>query len=157
MKRAIQCIDFAAQMIVDSRKLTVPAKYLKRIASDSPEDIPDDKEVPVKGLGKLLVTDIINESLGDAGINLQLNWGSKEPTLILAGAGLFGALGVQLLSTVTNRNIAICSGCNLLYLRQGRKPQAGRRNFCMTCRDEVANRLRQRDRRSKMKNEVAAN
>ncbi len=131
------------------RKITVPAKYLKRIASNSPEHVADDREVPVKGLGKLLVTDMINEWLGDAGIRLELNWDSNEPILTLTGGRVFGALGIQLLSAVTTNNLAVCSGCKMPYLRKGRKPQTGRRNFCRACGDKVANRMRVRAKRSK--------
>ena len=145
---ALACLDFAAQMKVDPQKITVPAKYLKRIASNPPEHIADDKEVSVRGLGKWIVTDMINEWLGDAGIRLELNWSGGEPSLTLAGGGVFGALGVQLLSAVTANNLAVCSGCGEPYLRKGRKPQAGRRNFCRACGDKVANKLRVRRSRA---------
>jgi len=147
VNRAMQCLDFAAQIIVDSRKIKVPARYLKRIASNYPEHVVDDREVPVKGLGKLIVTDMINEWLGDAGIRLELNWDNNEPILALTGGGVFGALGIQLLSAVTTNNLAVCSGCKMPYFRKGRRPQAGRRNFCHGCGEKVANKLRVREYR----------
>jgi DNA-directed RNA polymerase subunit RPC12/RpoP len=103
----------------------------------------------MRGLRQLFLRDGINEWLGDAGIRLELNWSSNDPTLTLTGGGVFGALGVQLLSAVTANNLAVCSGCGKPYLREGRKPQAGRRNFCPVCGDKVANRLRVRARRNK--------
>jgi hypothetical protein len=100
----------------------------------------------MKGLRQLFLQDGINEWLGDAGIRLELNWGRQEPTLILTGGGVFGALGVQLLTAVTANTLAVCSGCGNPYLRQVKKPKPGQRNFCDTCiSNDVPNRLRQRD------------
>lgn len=102
----------------------------------------------MRGLRQLFLQDGVNEWLGDAGIRLELNWSSNEPSLTLTGGGVFGALGVQLLSAVTANNLAVCSGCGIPYLRKGRKPQAGRRNFCPDCGDKIANRLRMRAKRN---------
>ena len=145
--QAQKCLDFVAQMIVNASKITIPAKYLKRI-SKPPKATPDHQEIPVQGLVKYLVTDIVNEWLGDAGIRLELNWDSREPALLLTSNSIFGALGVQLLAVMTKSNIAVCSGCGLVYLREGRKPQAGRRNFCSDCRGTVAARIRKREERA---------
>ncbi len=98
----------------------------------------------MRGMRQLFLQDGINEWLGDAGIRLELNWSSGEPILTLTGGGVFGALGVQLLSAVTNSNLAVCSGCKKPYTRKGRKPQAGRNNFCHDCGDKEANKLRMR-------------
>ena len=95
----------------------------------------------MRGIRQLFLQDGVNEWLGDAGIRLALNWSGLEPILTLTGGGLLGALGVQLLSAVTANNLAVCSGCRMPYLRKGRKPQAGRHNFCLECKNEVANRL----------------
>ena len=122
---ARSCLDFAATLKVAPEK------------------------VQAKGVRKLFVIDIINEWLGDAGISLKLNWSSKEAALILTGGGVFGALGVQLLSAITSNTLAVCSGCRMPYLREGRKPQTGRRNYCPSCGDRVANKLRQRDKRER--------
>lgn len=102
----------------------------------------------MRGLRQLFLQDGVNEWLGDAGIRLELNWSDNEPSLTLTGGAVFGALGVQLLSAVTANNLAVCSGCGIPYLRKGRKPQAGRRNFCPDCGDKVANKLRVRRSRT---------
>lgn len=103
-----------------------------------------------RGLRQLFLQAGINEWLGDAGIRLELNWSSNEPSLSLTGGNVFGALGVQLLSAVTANNLAVCSGCGLAYLRKGRKAQAGRRNFCPVCDDnKIASKLRVREWRTK--------
>ena len=88
----------------------------------------------MKGIRQIFLQDGVNEWLDDAGIRLELNWSGSEPVLTLIGGGVFGALGVQLLSAVTANNLSICSGCRIPYLRKGRvKPQSGRRNFCPEC------------------------
>ncbi|MEW6143366.1 MAG: hypothetical protein AB1597_09500 [Chloroflexota bacterium] len=106
-------------------------------------------KVELKGIGKFFLRDGINEWLGDAGIKLELTWDSQEPTLTLTGGGIFGALGVQLLTAVTANTLAVCSGCGKPYLRGVRKPKPGQRNFCSNCRSRVADRLRQRDLQKK--------
>ena len=48
----------------------------------------------------------------------------------------FGALLLQLFHAVSGTHtLAVCSGCGQPYPRSGRKPQAGRRNYCAACRD----------------------
>ncbi len=107
----------------------------------------------MKGIRQIFLQDGVNEWLDDAGIRLELNWSGSEPVLTLIGGGVFGALGVQLLSAVTANNLSICSGCRIPYLRKGRKPQSGRRNFCPECGDDVANKLRVREWREKNQKE----
>lgn len=73
-----------------------------------------------------------------------LDWREKEPKFGL-NAGLFGGLGVQLLTAISRaHSMALCNGCGEPYLRRGRKPQVGRRNYCPTCGEPGANRDRQR-------------
>lgn len=146
---ATSCLDFTATMKFDPENIQIAAKHFKRIASNTPKDIPDGKMVPAKGFGKLITTDIINRWLLDAGVSLGLDWRGKEPALVLTGGGVFGALGVQLLSAVTSNTLTVCNGCGVPYLREGRKPQAGRRNFCPACSGSVAARIRQRDKRER--------
>jgi len=145
---ALTCLTFAAEMKVKPDKITVPAKYLKRIGSTHPGHIGNGIEMPVRGLGKFIISDMINEWLGDAGVALELNWTGNEPRLILTGGRAFGALGVQLLLAVTANNLAVCDGCKLPYLREGRKPQKGRRNFCRTCGKKAAWKMQARDFRA---------
>ena len=89
--------------------------------------------------------------------NVCLHWwwgeGRDKPTLSL-GDNTFGLLAVQLVSVLTQAHgIPICDGCGELYARPGRKPQAGRRNFCSAsaCREKVASRLRKQTLRAKRK------
>ncbi|MFC1902438.1 hypothetical protein ACFLX3_05900 [Chloroflexota bacterium] len=99
----------------------------------------------LRGVGKLSLIDGINEWLGDAGVRLELNWDNQEPVLILTGGGVFGALGVQLLTAVTANTLAVCSGCKKPYLRKVRKPKPREHNFCPNCGPKVASKLRQRE------------
>lgn len=105
------------------------------------------------GLHKFAFRFFVADWLSSAGIRLDLQWNQGKYNLVLTGGGVFGALGVQLLSAVTTNNLTICSGCGKLYLREGRKPQEGRRNFCPKCGDTVASKLRVRDTRIRKKEE----
>jgi hypothetical protein len=95
---------------------------------------------------------VVNWWMRIGGVSPSLSWGGPahpEPQFRLT-AGTFGLLGVQLMAAVTrSQDVYICDGCGLPYLRDGRKPQAGRRNYCGTCGEREANRQRQRKWRSK--------
>lgn len=112
----------------------------------------NDKKPYLRGIRQLFLQDGVNEWLGDADVRLELNWSGGEPILTLTGGGVFGALGVQLLTAVTSYTRFVCSGCGIPYLRQGRKPKPGQRNFCDKCvSNGVPNRLRQRDWQNRQK------
>jgi hypothetical protein len=83
-----------------------------------------------------------------------LNWEdwhtSKVPRFVLRGIGTFAVLTSQLLLAVSNASTLVtCTGCGIVYLRTGRRPQAGRGNYCEDCGERAANRLRQRRWRGK--------
>jgi hypothetical protein len=100
----------------------------------------------------------LNEWLGCAQMTPALRWGwlnqrppaaRDEPVLELAG-GTFGALALQLAGAIAGADLTLCDGCQRLYMREGRRPQAGRRNFCTDCVDEgIPERLRARDYRAR--------
>ena len=115
---------------------------------------PDDVELR-EGLANMASTDLdagrsflaerINEWLTWGCVKPSLSWSEGRPRFALAGR-TFGVLGVQLLTAVTRTHgVSICDGCAKTYLREGRKPQAGRRNFCLDCGEPTASRLRQQD------------
>jgi hypothetical protein len=86
-----------------------------------------------------------------SGIRPRLDWYGGEQEFYLEG-GVIGELGLQILQAVTNSSrLAVCSGCGLPYLRQGRRPQEGRRNYCPDCGVRAALRDAQRERRAKMR------
>jgi hypothetical protein len=68
----------------------------------------------------------------------------------------FGQLGVQLLQAIAQAStVAVCSGCGRTYHREGRRPQAGRRNYCPVCRREgVPVKMAKRDYRKRRNTNV---
>ena len=94
-------------------------------------------------------------------VNRWLRLGVVRPTLrwpigvdrafLELETGTFGMLGVQLLAAVTGaQTLSICDGCDRPYAREGRRPQAGRVNYCLDCRaNKVPDKLRQRRKRAR--------
>jgi len=107
-----------------------------------------DKELGA-GLHRSSLKTFVGVWLADAGIRLDLvKLDQGNPAFTFSGSGVFGAIGLQLLQAITANNLAVCSGCGKPYLREGRKPQAGRRNYCHEC-SKVAGRFRMRALRSR--------
>jgi DNA-directed RNA polymerase subunit RPC12/RpoP len=72
-----------------------------------------------------------------------------EPKFYLE-CGTFGEIGVQIMQAVSNaQGLTICSGCGRAYMRKGRKPQEGRRNYCPECGTRAALKDAQRQRRAR--------
>lgn len=114
--------------------------------------------VPPTAPGRLYLSSAVSAWLYLGNVRPSLVWPPPdfhtrteggEPVLELHGGNplcVFGPLGVQLMVAVSKGHaVAICSGCGNPYLREGRKPQAGRKNFCPECGELAANRLRQRE------------
>ncbi len=81
-----------------------------------------------------------------------LFWWTEEGTHVEFWGGAFAALGLQLMRAVgKTRSLHQCSGCGELYARPNRKAQTGRRNFCPSCGEREANRLRQERYRMRKK------
>jgi hypothetical protein len=59
---------------------------------------------------------------------------SPAPEPPVFGASTFGILGIQLALTISRTVVVVCSNCQTRYMREGRAPQVGRRNFCGDCR-----------------------
>lgn len=101
------------------------------------------------GLHKWSLKTFVGVWLADAGIRLDLvRLDTGNPSFTFSGSGVFGAIGLQLLQAITANNLAVCSGCGKPYLREGRKPQTGRRNYCPEC-SRIAGRFRMRALRSR--------
>jgi hypothetical protein len=86
--------------------------------------------------------------LGD--MRLGFDWTGTGPTLklVFGGAGLFGALGVQLLLAVARtKGFTFCSACGLPFTPK-RRPRADERHYHPTCREaalrDAARAYRQR-------------
>jgi hypothetical protein len=75
--------------------------------------------------------------LGDVRAIVQWFHEGPRPEIRWQGAGLFGALAVQLTLTVAGVDgWAICSACHKQYVPTQRRPKAGQRNFCVECRNQ---------------------
>ena len=92
----------------------------------------------------------IEEWLWWGNVRPWIRWLQPQPTFTLAG-GTFGILAFQMMLAVTNTHgLAVCTGCGNPYLRQNRKPQLGRRNYCPGCRErKVGARDRKRAQRAR--------
>src|SRR5581483_2818562 len=97
------------------------------------------------GSERKFVEDLVKYWLEIGDVGLQFTWpDSGEPEFRIAG-GTFGLIAFQLMAMLTrSQDIATCSGCGQPYLRQGRRPKFGQRNYCPDCGVRVANRDRQR-------------
>ena len=106
------------------------------------------------GLARNFIASAVTHWLGIGGVLPQLQWGNESdsnPSFSLT-AKTFGLLGVQLMVGVAKgHSTYFCDGCGNPYLREGRKPQTGRRNFCRECGEKVSNRQRQKKHWNKLK------
>ncbi len=91
---------------------------------------------------------IIDRWLHGADVRPTFRWDGSGPRIALI-AQTFGMLGVQLMFAVSkSQGLAVCDGCGQTYMREGRKPQRGRMNFCKLCGETVAAKLRKRKQRA---------
>lgn len=102
--------------------------------------------------GKIYQRQQLAEEVGKwlrmGGVEPLFTWSRSGPSIGLTGT-TFGTLAVQLMFAVgKSQAIAVCNGCGQPYMREGKKPQKGRRNFCPSCGSTVASRLRKRDKRA---------
>jgi len=75
-----------------------------------------------------------------------------EPWLVVGGGTLFGALAVQLALLVSGSDgVYRCSACGSPFVPEGRRPAAGRRRYCASCRERRRpGRDAKRDHRARM-------
>ena len=91
---------------------------------------------------------IIDRWLHGADVRPTFRWDGAGPRIALI-AQTFGMIGVQLMFAVSkSQGLAVCDGCGQTYMREGRKPQRGRMNFCNGCRGKTAAKLRKRKQRA---------
>jgi hypothetical protein len=104
------------------------------------EELPKEPEWDNGFLARLVTT-----WMALAGCFAQLRWNSDSFQFYLTAAPM-GILGLQLMQCVSRRHdLSLCSGCGIPYLRQGRKAQKGRRNYCNDCGRTAALRDAQRE------------
>jgi hypothetical protein len=90
------------------------------------------------GLDKFALTSLVNHWLELGNVGPTFDWGDDGPMVSL-DLELFGVLASQLLMTINRtRGIGICSSCGLPFIPINRRPQAGRRNYCQSCRKRGA-------------------
>ena len=109
------------------------------------------------GYEKFLLGELLQEwlTLGDVHANVQWLKDELRPVITFRGAGLFGALAVQLaLSVAGVDGWSICDACHRQYIPMQRRPKTGQRNFCMECRQEgVSKQYALRDYRERQRKE----
>jgi hypothetical protein len=101
---------------------------------------------------------VVNDWLRLGKVRLNVEWREERPTVFLGSGDLFGAIALQIALAVTHQEqgVALCStwDCGNLF-PPGRRPQAGRRRYCPTCRErgipekDAAQDFRDRQRRQK--------
>lgn len=99
--------------------------------------------------GPYYLSQVVDAWLSYGNVRPRFWWSpTGNPSFSLLGtmpSCVFAPLGVQLMLAIARSNaVALCSGCGTPYLRQGRQPQPGQRNYCPNCGERVANRDRQR-------------
>ncbi|MBA3768201.1 MAG: hypothetical protein H0W99_14725 [Acidobacteria bacterium] len=84
---------------------------------------------------RILIASYINAWLIVGEVRPALLWKSQQPTLNLAIAGPFGALGLRLLETAAQNVITACSGCRTFFdtSTRERRPKAGQGRYCDEC------------------------
>jgi hypothetical protein len=88
---------------------------------------------------KFLLGEVLQEwlTLGDVHAIVQWHKDEIRPVITFRGAGLFGALAVQLaLSVAGVDGWAICDACHRQYIPMQRRPKTGQRTFCVDCRKQ---------------------
>ena len=91
------------------------------------------------GNEKFFLGELLQEWLTLGDVHARVQWQNDElrPVIGFAGAGLFGALSVQLaLSVAGVDGWAICEACHRQYVPMQQCPKAGQRNFCVECRKQ---------------------
>ena len=102
--------------------------------------------------GRVYLQEAVNRWLRLGAVRLALRWPiGVDKAFLELETGTYGILGVQLLAAVTGaQTLSICDGCGTPYIREGRRPQVGRANYCPDCRaNKVPEKMRQRRKRDK--------
>lgn len=90
---------------------------------------------PLAPLGerRRTITDAIDFWMAMSSIRLSLRWPRGRPESEWTDGGLFGALGLQMLFTVSSAmGWAVCAGCGAQHVPS--RPNSRRRSYCPTCR-----------------------
>jgi hypothetical protein len=140
------------------RSVLIAADRLRHGQHLRPEDWRDmgwmvpEEAFPVLGAEGLFVSSIIDGELERYGVYLGLN-ARLEPELN-AGLGFLPALWQQVVATIAGGMLAVCSSCAWPYVRTGRAPKRGFRNYCPECNRRGARQLLSRRARQNGKEEA---
>lgn len=110
---------------------------------DEPENAPDN----LMDIEQTEVTQVVNDWLKLGGARLRMRLGPNGYEGSTTAAGLFGALGLQLLLVLTrSEGISLCRGCSLPFT-----PSAKHRTYCVDCGEDTAamNRRNKRNQRAR--------
>ncbi|MBI2304633.1 MAG: hypothetical protein HYU86_07805 [Chloroflexi bacterium] len=102
-----------------------------------------------------LLLNVVNGWLSLANARPCLVHNGQHVIFALGGGGTYTALAVQLMLAVTrSQDLILCSGCGHPYLREGRRPKSGQRNYCPDCHEKgVPARERKRAQRMRQRGE----
>jgi len=96
-------------------------------------------------LQRFFVASTVNGRLSKlGGPSTWLKWeNDQKPSLqISSGKGFLNAVWIQVAQRLSgSKNIYQCDGCGEFYIRTGRKPQKGRKNYCKNCGERAAKRV----------------
>ena len=107
--------------------------------------------LPLEGL-KGVIAEEVSAWLGKFGVKLEVNWLPRFnwQLQIFFSGWLLSAVALQLALAVMHADgLYICSECDRLYARAGKRPNAGEQNYCPKCGrtkavENAGRRLRQR-------------
>jgi hypothetical protein len=93
---------------------------------------------PGRGVGeRVALAAELDRWLTVAGVRPVFMWTDREPRVSLEGAGLVGALVVQLMLAIARTGLAICTGCANAYVPR-RRPRPDVANYCPECQKKGA-------------------
>ena len=110
----------------------------------------DDHQFDIR-VQRLFLSDIINEHIGPVcAVPLRVRWGFGDhiPAFGMeTGLGVLRVVWMQVAEVISGTSGAYqCDACGRLYIRLGRKPPAGGRNFCSRPKCKYGPQKRYRDR-----------
>ena len=95
-----------------------------------------DSEAPLS-LQRTLLAQVINRYLkAPKGFHLTITWAETKATnlILRSGIGFLSAVWVEIAQVLSQeRGLFRCDECGRPYLRKGRRPKAGERNYCPMC------------------------
>lgn len=116
------------------------------------------RTLPDLNTARAVVMDRVDRWMTEGRVQPSMCWHSDRVEVVFGNGTLFGALAVQLLSSVAKRaTFVTCSECAAIYAPR-RQPRADRRNYCPACNESgIPARNRKRDERERKQVNRSAN